>query len=199
MTITYEVKNGLYVNLTNRCTNDCVFCLRNSAKSVYDSELWLEREPSRDEILKDILGRDLSKYDELVFCGYGEPMMRMFDIIWIARKIKEQIKITIRINTNGHANMIYHDDVTPILEGVIDIISISLNAPTSEEYIEICKPVYGENSFDGIIDFAKKCKNFVPQVIFTVVDSIPAEDIEACRKIAEEAGVSFRVREFIEN
>ena len=201
MTITYEYHNSLYVNITNRCSNACVFCVRTKHDNVNGKyELWLDREPSIEEIKADFEKRDLSKYDEIVFCGYGEPTERFDDLIEIARWIKsKKTDSVIRINTNGQANLINGRDVTPELDGAIDIIGISLNASNAKEYQDICKSRYGEESFEALQDFAKRAKDYVKLVVFSVVDkTIPESDIEICRKIAEDCGVKFRLREYIE-
>lgn len=199
MTITYELGNSLYVNLTNRCSNDCTFCLREKHDNVNGKDnLWLDREPTIDEIKEDFMKRDLSVYDAVVFCGYGEPTMRYDDIIIIAEWLKElKPDIKVRLNTNGQANLIYGKDVTPALEGRIDSVSISLNAENAEKYQKLCISEFGEAAFKGLQEFAMLAKKYVPEVTFSVVDIMPEGEIEACRKIAEKCGVNFRVREFI--
>ena len=201
MTITYEYYQSLYVNLTNRCSNACTFCVRNKHDDVNGKDnLWLEREPSLNEIKADFEERDLSKYDSVVFCGYGEPTMRFDDLIVIAKWLKEKRKdLPIRINTNGQANLICKRDVTPEMAGCIDCVSISLNAENPEKYQKLCRSEFGgETAFSGILDFASRAAKYVPEVVFTVVDIMPEAEIEACRKIAKECGVKFRVREFIQ-
>jgi len=197
MTITYELGNSLYINITNRCTNHCSFCIRNSSDGVGSGiDLWLEREPTVEEVLKDIQTRDIFSYREFVFCGYGEPMMRVDDIIEICKKLKELYNIPIRINTNGHGNLIYGKDITPLLAGWVDYISISLNAKDAQAYQAICVSDYGERAFEAMLDFAAKCKKYVPKVALSVVDVMSREDIQACREIAERIGVDFRVRHY---
>ena len=198
MTITYEVGDGLYVNVTNRCTNACEFCVRQVADGTY-GELWLSREPTKEEILDDILKRDLGKYSEIVFCGYGEPTLRLYDILDVSRAVKEKSDIKIRINTNGHASLIHGKDVTPLFAGVIDSVSVSLNAANSKDYNSICHPDF-DDAFDGLLDFTAKVKQYVPDVMLSVVDeTLPKEDIEKCREIAESCGVRLKVREYIKN
>ncbi|MBQ9757369.1 MAG: radical SAM protein [Clostridia bacterium] len=201
MTITYEFGDALYVNMTNRCSNDCTFCVRNNHDDVNgEDNLWLDREPTIEEIKEDFEKRDLSKYSCVVFCGYGEPLMRFDDCIEIAKWIKEKCPfLPVRINTNGQANMIEGRDVTPLLSGVIDTVSISLNASNAKRYDEICQSVFGEAAFEGIQEFARLAKRFVPKVVFSIVDhDISKEEIEACRDIAKNCGVDFRIREYIE-
>ncbi len=155
MTITYQVGNSLYLNITNRCSNNCSFCVRNKSDGVGSANnLWLDREPTVDEIMSAIQKRNLSRYQELVFCGYGEPMMRIMDIIEICKKVKPAHNIPIRINTNGQANLIFGRDITPLLEGYVDNISISLNASNKDSYQAMCKSVYGDIAFDALINFA---------------------------------------------
>lgn len=197
MTITYEVGNGLYVNVTNRCTNACEFCVRSVADGTY-GELWLDSEPTKEEILADILSRDLKKYPELVFCGYGEPTIRLDDILWVCENVKKQSNIKIRINTNGHANLIFGRDVTPLLEGKIDCVSVSLNTANAEDYVKVCHPDFGEDAFYGLIDFAAKAKKYVPEVMLSVVEgTIPDKDIEECIKIADKYAITLKVRKYI--
>ncbi len=198
MTITYEVGNGLYVNVTNRCTNSCEFCVRSVADGTY-GELWLTREPTKEEILDDILKRDLTLYSELVFCGYGEPTVRLYDILEVARAVKEKSSIKIRINTNGHASLIYGKDVSPLFAGAIDSVSVSLNAAKAEDYNKICHPDFPD-AFDGLLDFTAKVKAFVPEVMLSIVDgTIPEEDVQKCKEIAKRCGVTLKIREYIEN
>lgn len=198
MSITYEVGNSLYINMTNRCTNHCSFCVRNILDGVgSETNLWLEHEPTIDEVIEDIQRRDISGYKEFVFCGYGEPMMRTYDIIEIGKKLKEKYDLPIRINTNGHANLICGKDITPQLEGWLDAISISMNAKDKLEYQAICRSKYGETAFEAMLDFAARCKEHIPKVVLSVVNVIPREDIQLCRKMAQYIGVDFRVRHFV--
>ena len=199
MTITYEVGSGLYVNTTNRCSNACEFCVRSTVESYY-GDLWLRREPTVDEICESIFARDLTKYIELVFCGYGEPTERIDDILEVARRVKERSDLPIRINTTGQGSMIAGYDITPKMAGLIDVLSISLNTADAASYQKICHSRFGEAAYQGLLDFAKVATRYVPKVVLSVVDTtIPPEEIERCREIAAECGVSLRVREFISN
>ncbi len=201
MTISYEYEGALYVNLTNRCDCACVFCLRQNGHkgSIYADDLWLDREPSREEALADLLGRDMSQYRELVFCGFGEPMYRTDDLLWLVDRLKEQVSLPpVRINTNGHANLILGRDVTPELQGRVDVLSISLNGSTAEEYCSVTRPRDGARAWEAMLDFARRAKEYVPSVVLTVVDKDkPAEELERCRRIAEELGVTLRIRAYI--
>lgn len=202
MTISYEYEKSLYINLTNRCDCSCVFCLRHNGNkgSIYADDLWLEHEPSREEALKDLLSRDLPSYEELVFCGFGEPMFRVDDIVWLVDELKKTVPNLppIRINTNGHGNLIHGRDVTPLLKGRIDVVSISLNGSTAAEYTAVTRPRDGEKAWDAMLDFARRAKKYVPKVVLTIVnkDKTP-EEIAACRAIAEDLGATLRIREYI--
>jgi radical SAM enzyme (TIGR04100 family) len=199
MVITYTIGDSLYVNVTNQCTNSCEFCIRNNGDSVGDAQsLWLEKEPSKEEILMDILSRDLYAFNELVFCGYGEPLCRHDDIVFICQKVKEASSIKIRINTNGHADLINGRSTAQELAGLIDIISISLNAADAKSYQSICHSDFGEDAFKAVLDYTADCMKYIPKVMLTVVDVISPAEIERCRIIAEGIGAEFRVRTMIE-
>jgi len=193
--IAYTVYDGLYVNMTNRCTCDCDFCIRNTADSVGEAEsLWLDYEPSREEILESIISHDLSQFSELVFCGYGEPLIRADDLLWVAAKIKHLSQLPIRVNTNGHANMIADSDVTPKMAGIIDALSVSLNRADALTYDRHVRPIYGTQAYGGLLDFVAKARLHVPKITLTVLDLVPPNEIKRCREIAERLGVDFRVR-----
>lgn len=198
-TFTYEVENGLYINLTNRCSNRCEFCIRNNGDGAYGSDsLWLEYEPSASEVLEDIERRDMSKYSEVVFCGYGEPTYRLEVMISVARELKRRYGIKTRVNTNGHSDLINGSDTAALFEGALDTVCVSLNTPNPEKYEEICHPVYKKAAYDAMLEFAKNVKKYVQNVSFSVVGEFLSEkEIEECRKIAEDCGVALRVRDYI--
>ncbi len=200
MCITYIVEDKLYVNITNKCSNRCEFCIRNNGDGAYGSDsLWLLREPTREEILESIFSHDLTKFPELVFCGYGEPTYRLDDAVFVAKSVKKHNKnIKVRINTNGHSDLINSRDTSPEYEGAFDTVSISLNTPTAEKYQDLCHSVYGEKSFDSLLAFAGRVKEFVPVVQLSAVkQTLNSEEIELCRKIAGELGVTLRLRDYI--
>ena len=206
MTITYEYEGALYVNLTNKCNCNCEFCLRHGKAegSIYtEDSLWLEREPTRQEALEDFLSRDVVAYREIVFCGYGEPTYRMDDILWLVDRLKERFGEQlppVRINTNGHANLIQGRDVCPDLQGRIHTLSISLNAVDADGYVALCHPIQGETAYQAMLDFAREAKVYVPNVVMTIVDKDKTrEEIDRCYQIAEELGVQLRVRSFIDS
>ncbi len=198
MTITYQVKNGIYVNMTNRCPCACTFCLRQNSDHVYGSEpLWLEHEPTVDEVCASIDGWDLPQYSEVVFCGYGEPTERLEDLLQVAAYIKSKSSIPIRINTNGLADLIWKEKTAPKLKGLIDAVSVSLNATNQEDYFRVVRPKFGLESFDAMIQFTKDCVNYVPNVMMTVVDVVTSPEEQArSRQICDAIGAKLRVRPY---
>ena len=191
MTIAYRVGDGLYLNITNQCTNSCDFCIRNNGDGAYGSDsLWLEREPSVDEIMDAIRSADPALFSEIVFCGYGEPT---------CRKIRAEFpESKIRLNTNGHASLIAGCDVASHFDGMFDVVSVSLNSSDAKGYQQLCHCVYGEDGFAAMLDFAREVSAHVPTVILSVVgDMLTSEQIAECRRISEEIGVPLRVREYI--
>ncbi len=198
MNIAYKYQGSLYLNLTNRCTNKCKFCIRFTPSGVDNIDLWLEHEPSVEEIIEALERENFTQYDEIIVCGYGEPLLRVDDVLEVAKYIKSKKNIKIRVNTNGHANRFAGRDTTPGMKGLIDVISISLNAENAEKYNEICVCDYGEQGFFDMLDFARAAKEYVPEVILSVVDVIGKDQIEECKKIANDIGVTFRVREYSE-
>lgn len=198
MTITYEVKNGIYVNMTNRCPCSCTFCLRHNGEGIFGSDsLWLEREPSVKEVCDSIDTWNLENYTEVVFCGYGEPTERLDELLQVAAHIRKKSDIKIRINTNGLADLICGERTAPKLKGLIDTVSISLNATNKEEYVRIVRPKFGMESYDAMLRFTKDCTAYVPNVVMTVVDVVTSkEEQERCREICETVGATLRVRPF---
>lgn len=195
----YRVGNGIYINLTNRCTNDCTFCIRHNGDGAYGSEtLWLEKEPTVSEAFDAVCELYFPECREFVFCGYGEPMMRADTLLKVASLLKERFSLPIRINTNGQAPLICGEDVSPRMEGLIDCVSISLNTPSAEEYVRICKPVYGKKAFEAMLAFASACKAHVPNVLLTVVDeALSKYELAMCHALADRLGVKLRVRTYI--
>ncbi|MDD7774977.1 MAG: TatD family nuclease-associated radical SAM protein [Eubacteriales bacterium] len=197
MVITYNIKNSLYLNITNHCTNRCDFCIRDHGTGLYAS-LKLEREPALDEILGDVLSQNLHKYKEIVFCGYGEPTCRLYDLLAICKKLREVTDTPIRLNTNGHASLISGEDTAPMFKGLIDVVSISMNAADPDTYYQLCHPKFGEDTYVGVLKFAREISKYVPKVVLTAVEStIQTDDVDRCRRIAADLGAEFRLREYI--
>ena len=184
MTLLYPIENSLYVNITNLCCCKCVFCVRDITDSVGGSDsLWLDHEPTIDELKAELEKFNLDEYEEVVFCGYGEPLMRIN---------KKNIKI--RVNTNGLADLIHKKKTAVLLKDAIDAVSISLNAPNEEVYLEVAKPAFGIKSFDAMLSFAKDCKTCIKEVCFSVVDEITDEEIRQSQELADSLDIPLRVR-----
>lgn len=194
-TYLYENGRSLYVNLTNACTNDCTFCERNKNSGAFGYRLWLEREPTATDVIALLEKRSTADYDEVVFCGFGEPILRLKELTAIAKYCKER-KFATRVNTNGQGNLIYKRNIAPELKPCIDTVSISLNNGTAENYQRTCKSAFGEAAFEGLLSFARDCVAEGIRTVMTVVDVIPPEEIEQARQLAESTGAEFRVRKF---
>ena len=187
--VAYKIRASLYLNITNRCTNECSFCIRFYSDFVKGHMLRLAKEPTAEE-LKSAIGNPTA-YKEVVFCGYGEPLLRL-DVV---RDVASWVKAKggrVRINTNGHGNLIHGRNILPELAGLIDSISVSLDAHDAETYERLCKPAF-KNAFEGVMDFIREAKKHIPDVEASVVEA-EGVDIEKCREIAEGLGARLRVR-----
>ena len=198
--IVYTYGDQIYLNITNACPCNCVFCVRNNTDGLGDmGSLWLEHEPSIEEIKEAIDNFDFNGYNDVVFCGYGEPTCALEKLLKIAKYIKDTKNTKIRLNTNGLSDLINKSECTAErMEGLIDAVSISLNASDAEKYEKIVKPSFGIKSFDAMIKFTKDCQKYIPDVKVSVVDTIGEEEIEKCRKLCEANGIELRVRTYIE-
>jgi len=196
----YDYGGGLYVNMTNKCPCRCAFCIRDMVDSLGDADsLWLKREPSKEELMKTLKQQNLAAYDEIVFCGYGEPTERLDCLLAVCDYVKNDPllkgRLKTRLNTNGLSDFINDRPTAREFSGRLDAISISLNAPTAEKYNELCRPKFGIQSFDEILRFTQEVKQYVPDVTMSVVSgSISSQDVEECRKTVAKLGVKFRVR-----
>ena len=192
--IAYNIRDSLYLNITNQCTATCTFCIRQSTDYVKGHNLRLAQDPSKEEIIQAI--SDLSPYKEVVFCGYGEPTLRLDIIKEIAGYLKKK-NVHVRLNTNGHGNLINQRSILPELKGLVDEIVVSLNAPTAEQYQQICRPKFGPDTFNQVIQFIKEAKENIPCVQITTV-TYPNVDLEKCRQLARDLGIDFRARVYNE-
>ena len=191
------IKKNIYVNLTNRCPCACTFCLRTTKKMAETNSLWLQKEPTIEEVIAEFESIDISLYDDIIFCGFGEPTERLDAIIEISKYIKKRnSNMPTRINTNGLGDLINKKEIAPLLKDLIDTVSISLNAPTAEEFYEITKNKFGIESYEAMKQFAVSCKSYIPNVVFTVVDCISKEDIKASQKVCDDLGITLRIRPF---
>lgn len=196
--IVYPYKDNLYINLTNRCPTRCTFCVKYKWHNRYRGyNLKLLSEPSANKVIQEIKSKfPLEKYKEIVFCGYGEPFMRLETLETVARWLKKN-KVKVRVDTIGLANLIYGRNILPEIKGLFDAISISLNAENEKKYLLLCRPKYGKGTYQAVLDFARECKKYIPQVTLTAV-TLPGVDLDRCRKIAEKLGVGFRVRPYLD-
>lgn len=199
-TLVYELDNKIYINLTNKCTNDCIFCLRKDKDDVCGQKLWLDDENSTaDDVINQLKSFKISS--EIIFCGYGEPLLKLDVLKEVASYIKKNYPQTkIRINTNGHANYVYKRNIVPELKGLIDEISVSLNASTKDQYNKLSQPVF-ENAYDEVKNFITSCTDENISTVASVVEGYKGLhlNLEECEKIAKESGAKFRVREWIPN
>ena len=198
MTITYQVKQSVYVNLTNRCPCACRFCLRNNGPEVFGSgPLWLEREPTLEEVTASLDGWDYARFREVVFCGYGEPTERLDVLLAAADHLKRlDAAPRVRVNTNGLSDLVNGRPTAPLFAGKVDCLSISLNTDDAAEYLDLCRPKFGAAAYPALLAFTQEASAVVPEVVMTVVDE-PVTSIEKqarCRALAESLGARLRVR-----
>ncbi len=193
----YILDGKAYVNLTNKCDNACEFCIRNSGDGVADTPLWLDAEPTADDVEKAFDGlRSRLTSDEVVFCGFGEPTAALDTLIESARRFKAKGYRT-RLNTNGLGSIAAGRNIAPELAGVIDVASVSLNNCNAEKYAAVTRSAYGLKAFDAVVGFAVACKAAGIETVFTVVDTIGADDIAACAALCESLGIPLRVRGYV--
>ena len=190
--IAYLLRGKCYLNITSRCTLRCGFCPKfNQTWVVGGANLRLQQDPSVDEVLAAV--SDPRGYDEIVFCGLGEPTLRLYEVIEIASTLHQRGAHRVRLNTDGLANLVYGRDVTPDLEGPVDALSISLNAQNETVYNRHCRPSLA-GSYNAMLEFTDRVRDFVPDVTMTAIDGLEGVDIGACERIARDLGVKFRRR-----
>jgi len=192
--IAYQIRNSLYLNITNRCTNACRFCAKFKDFTVKGHQLALPHEPTQAEVIAAI--GDPNRYEEVVFCGYGEPLLRLDLVKGVAGWLKKQ-GVKVRINTDGQANLVHGRNILPELSGLVDSLSVSLNAADAETYQKWCQSDFGEAGYAAVKEFLQLASGVIPEVVASAV-TLPGLDIAACRKIAAELGVEFREREYNE-
>jgi len=192
--IAYMIRNSLYLNITNRCSNSCSFCAKFDEFTVKGHNLLLDADPSFEEVMTAISGRE--QIDEVVFCGFGEPLIRLDLVKRVAAELKRQGQM-VRINTDGQANLVHGRNILPELAGLVDSISVSLNAPDASTYARLCNTPFGATGFHAVCDFIREAGRHIPHVVASAV-TVPGVDIEACRRLAESLGAEFRVREYAE-
>lgn len=196
--ILYTYKNGVYLNITNKCPCRCTFCIRSMGDGLGSAKsLWLKGDPTLEEIIASINAFDFTDYQEIIFCGYGEPTCALDNMIAVCDHIRAtQPKLKIRLNTNGLSDLINKKPTAKLICDHIDSISISLNASNAEAYNEVTRPSFGPVAFDAMIAFSKECKQYMNEIKLSVVDTISPEEIEASKAVAAELGIPLRVRNY---
>lgn len=196
MSIVYDYFGGLYINITNRCPARCEFCIKNSTGSLGSADsLVLDREPTVEEVIEELKSWSVDGYDEVVFCGYGEPTMRLDEMLRIARHIKDNYDKPIRLNTIGLADRVWGRPTLPEMAGLIDSVSVSLNEADAEGFDRLCHPDFGPESYDAVCRFIEDAREYIPNVAVSVVGgSISQASLEKCRAKAMDWGVEFKVR-----
>ena len=200
--LVYLLDGKVYINLTNSCTNNCVFCIRDIKDDVVGANLFLSSENVKAEDVIAQLEKIHEKLSsEIIFCGYGEPMLKLDIIKEVAKYIKEKYPNTIiRINTNGQANLVYKRNVLPELKGLIDKFSISLNGENEEVYNRISLPRI-EGAYTAVKDFIKEAVKEGFDTTATIVTGYKNYnvDMQKCIEITKDLGAKFRERPWIEN
>lgn len=199
MNIVYKVHNGLYVNLTNRCSCHCTFCLRNEADGAHGSDtLWLEREPSAEEVLEAMEALPMETFDEVVFCGFGEPTEALENLLKVAKEVKKRWGLPVRVNTNGQGSLIAGYDITPELAPVVDAVSVSLNTPNADDYLNLTRSKFGDEAFPAMLEFAQRAADEGMAVTLTTVGStITPEEESQAQAIADSIGATYRIRPWV--
>jgi TatD DNase family protein len=193
-TIAYRIRDSLYLNITNRCSNRCTFCPKFENLTLKGHNLGLAGEPTFEEVMTAV--GETKGGDEVVFCGFGESLIRLDLVVPVARELKRR-GYRIRINTDGQANLVHGRNILPELSGLADTISVSLNAPDAATYVKLCNTPFGEAGFSGVCDFIRGAAGCVPLVVASAV-TVPGVDVDACRALAASLGAEFRVREYLE-
>lgn len=197
-TYVYTLDGNLYINLTNKCSNGCDFCVRNERSSYYGNYLWLRNgDPTVEKVIAATKGfGDLSRFKEVVFCGFGEPTYKVAEMVALCDYFHEK-GLKTRLNTNGQGNLINKRDIVPDLKDKIDFVNISLNASCVEKYQPICRSQFGESGFSGLIEFAKLCRKNEVACRFSIVDCIGEDEVEACKRLADSVKIPLYVRKYI--
>ena len=195
--ILYVYKDKVYLNITNKCPCACTFCIRSKKDAIGDaSNLWLNHNPSFEEVKAAIDAFDFNGYNEIIFCGYGEPTNSFDVLVKTAQYIRSKLGIKIRVNTNGLGSLVNGRDISAELCSNVDSVSISLNCSNKEDYLKTVRPKFGIDSFDEMLDFAKKCRALTENVALSVVDVIGEEEVKKKKKIAEGLNIPLRVRKY---
>ena len=197
-TYAYTLDGNLYINLTNKCSNGCDFCVRNEKSSYYGNYLWLRHgDVTVEKVIRAANGfGDLKRFKEVVFCGFGEPTYKLTEMLELCDYFHSK-GLKTRLNTNGQGSLIHKRDIAPDLVGKMDMVNVSLNASSKEKYQKICRSQFGENAFDGLTEFARACKREGVNCRFSIVDCIGEEEVELCKRYAESVRIPLYIRKYI--
>lgn len=191
-TLSYTIGQNLYLNITDRCTLVCEFCPKTLGNyQVHEYDLTLSHRPEYEEIVAAI--GDPKQYEEIVFCGFGEPTLRFKILLQVAAYIKENGG-KVRLNTDGLACLVNKRDVLPEMQGLIDAVSVSMNTQNEELYIRHCAPQL-KGAWLAMLDFLERAPAYIPDVTATAIDGLDGVDIQACESLASQRGVKFRARQ----
>ena len=180
------IKKNIYINLTNNCPCSCLFCLRKTKEMAKSNSLWLDTEPGAQQVIEEFEKYDLAKFNEIIFCGFGEPLTRLDEVLEVAKHLKNRSSNNpIRINTNGLADLVNKKETASLFKDLINTVSISLNASNAKEYLRLTRSEFGIESYDAMLKFTISCKVYVPNVVMTVVDCIGQEEIDACKAVCD--------------
>ncbi|PVX27288.1 MAG: metallo cofactor biosynthesis protein [Candidatus Bathyarchaeum sp.] len=196
--IVYWFGNSLYLNITNCCPNSCYFCFRRYKNGIKEFKLKLEKEPTTEEVIEE-LQKELNKnnWNEVVFCGFGEPLERLDVVLEVTRWIKKHSLKPVRVDTNGQGYLLNkgRDVVGEMKDAGVDKVNVSLNAHNKETYNENCKPAF-EDAYENVLEFIRRAKEAGLETEATAV-TIPEIEISKVREVAEKLGAKFSVREYI--
>lgn len=195
--ILYTYKDNLYINLTNQCPCSCTFCIRSQQKGLGTADdLWLDKDPTVEQVIQGFEQFPLKDFREVIFCGYGEPFCALDNMLAVSDYIHANSSCKVRVNTNGLGDLIHKKPTAHLLQGHLDAVSISLNAPDAQRYLEVTRPSFGIGSFDAMLRFAQDCQKYVPEVKLSIVDVLSPEEIAQCQAVAGRVGVPLRIRHF---
>jgi len=190
--LSYQIGDRLYLNITDRCTLECRFCPKTQNRpKVRGYDLTLGERPTVEGVIASV--GDPARYAEVVFCGFGEPTLRLKVLLEVARWVKSRGG-RVRVNTDGLANLVHKDDTLPLLGECVDAISVSMNAQNAALYEEHCQPAL-PGSYQKMLDFLRAAPRHIPEVTATAIRGLPGVDIDACERLAKQLGVAFRARE----
>ena len=194
-TIAYVIRDSLYLNITDKCTLHCRFCPKhNGSRQVHQFDLSLAHKPSMQEVIDAIDAKgDIGQFQEVVFCGYGEPTLRLKELLVIAKHIKDKGG-RVRVNTDGLANRVHKRNVLPELGQYVDAISVSMNAQNASVYQQHCCPALAD-SYPAMLEFLKLAPRYIADVTATAINGLEGVDVQQCAALASQLGVEFRARQ----